>query len=417
MKPLIKIFIVIISVCILLNNSFSQWSLQNSGTANNLYSVHFVSNNLGYAVGDSGIVLKTTNGGTDWLIKSAGFKQRLYSVRFANSYYGWAVGDSGLILRTNNGGANWIKQTSGTENILRSVFFINSRTGWVVGNSVILKTTNRGMSWVNQYADTMKPFYSVFFINSNTGWITGYSTLKTTNGGVDWVIKVSKTNRRSVSFADLNTGWVVGGSYTLNKSTDGGETWGAHDLFIDEGDSPPATFTCVNFINVNTGWYTVSHSFGGRIIMTTNSGLNWINDYPTTRNRRLYGVFARSTNYAWAVGQNGTILRRTVITGNTNNGSAIPLTYSLSQNYPNPFNPSTKIRFSIPPSKGARGMTNIKLIVYDILGRQVSTLINSQLQPGAYEVEFNGTDFPSGVYFYKLVADDFTETKKMIMLK
>ncbi len=411
MKALkINLVLIIFSFCFLINSSIAQWSLQTSGTLNNLYSVHFVSNNLGYTVGDSGIVLKTTNGGNNWSINFIDSKLRLNGVRFKNSYTGWAVGDNGLIMRTNNGGRVWIQQESGTNQILRSVFFINSRTGWVVGDSVILKTTNRGVNWFNQAADTMKIFYSVYFINSNTGWITGYSTLKTTNGGTDWVVKVHKTNRRSVYFADVNTGWVVGGVYTLNKSTDGGETWGA-GLFIDDGDSPPATFTCVNFINVNTGWYTVSHSFGGRIIMTTNSGLSWSDDYPTTRNRRLYGVFARSTNYAWAVGQNGTILKRTVITGNSNNGSEIPLSYSLLQNYPNPFNPSTKIKFDIPKSDF------VSLKIFDALGREVAALVNEQLKPGTYEAEFNGANFSSGVYFYKLTAGDYVETKKMVLVK
>ena len=101
----------------------------------------------------------------------------------------------------------------------------------------------------------------------------------------------------------------------------------------------------------------------------------------------------------------------------------IPETFSLSQNYPNPFNPATKIKFSIPPSKGARpsrlgsdeGM--ITLIIYDILGREVAILVNEQLQPGTYEVEWDGTNYPSGVYFYKLVSSEYTETKKMVLIK
>ncbi len=96
-----------------------------------------------------------------------------------------------------------------------------------------------------------------------------------------------------------------------------------------------------------------------------------------------------------------------------------PSVFKLYQNYPNPFNPTTKIKFEIPSlplMKGAGGM-NVRLIIYDLLGREVATLVNEQLKPGTYEVEWNGSNYASGVYFYKLIAGDFTETKKMVLMK
>jgi hypothetical protein len=92
------------------------------------------------------------------------------------------------------------------------------------------------------------------------------------------------------------------------------------------------------------------------------------------------------------------------------------LEFSLSQNYPNPFNPSTKINFTIS-SEVKRGTSNVKLIVYDILGREIKTLLNKPIQPGEYEIEFDGSELPSGVYFYKLSAGNFVETKKMMLIK
>jgi hypothetical protein len=94
----------------------------------------------------------------------------------------------------------------------------------------------------------------------------------------------------------------------------------------------------------------------------------------------------------------------------------IPKVFSLSQNYPNPFNPSTVIKFNIP-SVGNAYMRSVQLKIFDILGREVATLVNQQLQPGTYEVNFDGTNFPSGVYYYRINAGDFSETKKMIMIK
>ena len=92
--------------------------------------------------------------------------------------------------------------------------------------------------------------------------------------------------------------------------------------------------------------------------------------------------------------------------------------YILEQNYPNPFNPSTKINFTIP-SVGRSGTSpyNTKLIVCDILGCEVKTLINKSMRPGNYEIEFDGTDLPSGIYFYRLSSGGFAQTKKMLLLK
>ena len=91
--------------------------------------------------------------------------------------------------------------------------------------------------------------------------------------------------------------------------------------------------------------------------------------------------------------------------------STTPSSFRLHQNYPNPFNPKTKIKVEIAK------LCNVKLIVYDILGREVAKLVNEKLKPGTYEVEFDGSKYASGVYFYKLITDDFSETKKMLMIK
>ncbi len=102
------------------------------------------------------------------------------------------------------------------------------------------------------------------------------------------------------------------------------------------------------------------------------------------------------------------------LTGIQNVGGVAPKQYSLSQNYPNPFNPATKIRFSIPAGNNS---TLVKLTVYDMLGREVSQLVNSNLSPGSYEVNWDAANFSSGVYFYKLQTGEFSEIKKMSLVK
>ena len=98
--------------------------------------------------------------------------------------------------------------------------------------------------------------------------------------------------------------------------------------------------------------------------------------------------------------------------------NTIPLSYELSQNYPNPFNPSTKIRYSIPISQNpSKGGTLVQLKVYDILGNEVATLVNEEKEPGNYEVEFSRSDLASGIYVYQLNTNNFTTTKKMVLMR
>jgi hypothetical protein len=131
---------------------------------------------------------------------------------------------------------------------------------------------------------------------------------------------------------------------------------------------------------------------------------------------------------------NGIVYGDTSLTGVNKISSEIPKQFSLSQNYPNPFNPITKIKFAVPktplsPPFSQRGDVRrtggfITLKVFDILGREIQTLVNEQLSPGTYEVEFDGTNYSSGVYYYTLSfrqagssTGDYVETKKMLLIK
>jgi hypothetical protein len=94
----------------------------------------------------------------------------------------------------------------------------------------------------------------------------------------------------------------------------------------------------------------------------------------------------------------------------------LPEEFSLSQNYPNPFNPATTIKYQIPKNK-KRKTINVKLTVYDILGKEIATLVNENKTPGYYNVIFNADNLHSGIYYYRLTSGDFSLTKKMILLK
>ena len=99
--------------------------------------------------------------------------------------------------------------------------------------------------------------------------------------------------------------------------------------------------------------------------------------------------------------------------------SDLPNKYDLSQNFPNPFNPSTKIRYTIPSITllGVEGSVPVTLKVYDILGNEVTTLVNEEKTPEIYEIEFSATNLASGIYIYRLQASEFSDTKKMVLLR
>jgi hypothetical protein len=115
----------------------------------------------------------------------------------------------------------------------------------------------------------------------------------------------------------------------------------------------------------------------------------------------------------WASGDNGTILKTTNggVTSINQISNEVPGEFKLYQNYPNPFNPMTNVKFQIPNA----GI--VKLIIYDILGREAATFIDENLKPGTYEAEWDASNYPSGVYFYKILAGNYTETRKMVLVK
>jgi hypothetical protein len=116
-------------------------------------------------------------------------------------------------------------------------------------------------------------------------------------------------------------------------------------------------------------------------------------------------------SYDFSFGYYFTFTSKTIVTGVESEGSQVPVSYSLSQNYPNPFNPTTIIKYQIPNSN------NVTLKVYDMLGRQVSVLVDGRMEAGVHEVKFDGSGLASGVYFYQLQAADFLATKRLLLIK
>ncbi len=170
-------------------------------------------------------------------------------------------------------------------------------------------------------------------------------------------------------------------------------------------------------------WYVRSGS--GIIYYNDGNGQGGI-DYTASSGTYRHITTVRIPNFPYigfAVRTNGGISYKQIFVQGINNlGGEIPSSYSLSQNYPNPFNPVTKITFDIPNDlRGAlatkQSLTPVQMSIYDVLGREVATLVNEHLKPGTYQVDWDATNYPSGIYFYRIVSGEFSDTRRMVLVK
>jgi len=203
----------------------------------------------------------------------------------------------------------------------------------------------------------------------------------------------------------------VGGLFTILRTTDGGTTWTSQSSGTTTG-----FLVGVSFTDSDNGTVVGGPGMGygvGIILRTTNGGATWTQQTSGTI-YTLNDVSFTDALTGTAVGDWGRILRT------TNGGVSfveeeaideIPTNYNLNQNYPNPFNPSTKIRYSVPQS------SNVVIKVFDILGSEIETLVNEEKTVGTYELTWYAESLPSGIYFYRLQAGSFIETKKMVLIK
>jgi len=153
------------------------------------------------------------------------------------------------------------------------------------------------------------------------------------------------------------------------------------------------------------------------VYLSANNGQNWIQKNQGFPNIIDVYSFLIANNYIFAGILGHSVWRRELaeIIGIQNISTEIPSAYPLEQNYPNPFNSITNVKFQL--KSGMLNGGNAKIIVFDILGKEIATLVNEKLQPGTYQVNFDGSSLTSGVYFYRLTTDNFTETKRMILSK
>jgi photosystem II stability/assembly factor-like uncharacterized protein len=399
------------------------WLSQSSSVSNDqLEDIYFIDENNGWATGGYGTLLKTTNGGDDWIYQFAGTGSKLFCIYFINEYYGIVCGEIGTILRTTDGGTSWIPQSIGTNAELSDISFSDENNGWIVGSGgVIYRTTDGGFNWMQQISGISYNLHEVQFINEYIGAAVGdEGIIRTTNGGVDWFSQPTGFSiiLYDILFLDTNNVIAIGGDGnvgTILRSTNGGNDW----LSQTSDTLMWPRLRSVYFTDSNNGTIVGGNIycdfgcvFQSIILKTSDGGETW-QEQASGTNFPLYTVHFTNTNTGTAVGEYGTILRieDDVTSVNEEQPEVTPINFFLSQNYPNPFNPSTTISWQSPVGSWQT------LKVYDLLGREVATLVDEYKPAGRYEVEFDGSKLSSGAYLYKLTAGEFTSVKKLMLLK
>jgi photosystem II stability/assembly factor-like uncharacterized protein len=419
-----------------------QWIKKPFPSNEHLNIVRFNSPNNGWILGDKH-VFKTTDGGETWVVKDtveSVWKGLCIIDDSTVIYFDYKVG----IRRTSDGGNSWVTVDKTKKDIV-SFYFISSELGFASGGRrdtmTVYKTIDGGKTW-NQIT---KGFYvrggwyfeKVDFIDFLHGWAVtfGGEIYRTTDGGLNWSLQDSSAKNyyaplRYIQFTTANYGWAVGGisgNSILLRTTDGGTTW--------ESNTFPSNFTSsslreIHMLNYKIGWFVGKNNGPSYIAKTTDGGVTWVDQTPDNERVGFESLDMVNDSVGFLVGDNGKFYKTDNggVTDVQQDHTIINNQFSLSQNYPNPFskgfcgNPTTTISYSIPTLEtqnfaSQQKVINITLKVYDILGREVATLVNQKQAPGNYSVKFDASKLSSGIYFYKLQSGSFTKTRKMILLR
>jgi uncharacterized delta-60 repeat protein len=359
--------------------------------------------------------------------------------------------DYATIKYNSNGVQQWVKRYNGTGfgmdiawgiavDALGNVYVTGESVG--SGTSSDYSTVKYNLSgtqlWVARYnssvndvdianAITLDSSGNIYVTGQSSGSGTNrdYATIKYNSSGVQqWAARyngpASNVDNAKVikigAFGNVYITVLSRGSSTLEDY--------ATIKYIQVPYSPSnLNALAVSSSKINLDWIDNSgNETGFKIERSTNAGANWslinivgvnVTSYSDTGlvANTIFHYRVYASNQAGNSGYSNIAFDTTFTPVGIINKNELPSEYKLFQNYPNPFNPVTNIRFDIISK------SNVKLIVYDILGREVALIINQKLQAGSYKVDWEGTNYPSGIYFYKLETDTYNETKRMVLIK
>lgn len=460
MKKNNTVFLIIVFITIVCPGNFPQnyWKQIQSPVNQTLRNIFFADSLNGWAAGDSGTVIKTSDGGLSWYKQNSNVNNTIWGIYFLNENLGWmaswqtdTIPYGSLIHKTTNGGEEWISEKFRGEDIfIKAIHFTDSLNGFVgmyySSAGPIYYTTNGGIDWdpADIFPDSALygylPVLNFYFVSSEFAYACGGAVdiagviWKTTNSGLSWLadstVAPDPINELYVfdSLEVVGIGGDIEFFYGIGlvRTTNGGEFWNYSELDV------LGVAYAIDFRTPNEGWAPLGSI--QTFIYSVDSGYTW-KEIPTPNNTAVYDLTFIDSTKGFAVGDSGVILKYEYEPNSVVNDLMIqPQSFYLYQNYPNPFNPVTRIKYSIaqnPPSSplSERGEIGglVSLKVYDVLGNEVAVLVNEEKSAGEYEVEFSakgGSDygedaegFSSGVYFYQLKVDGFISSKKFVLVK
>jgi len=352
-------------------------------------------------------VFRSTDNGLTWSILNTGLTNtNVWSLAIAGSniFAGTAKG----VFRSNNNGLTWESTDTklanmGIESLHSTGILLFAGTS---GNGVF-RSSNNGTVWTSASSGITDNY--IFTVTSNGSTIysgTGMGVFSSTNNGITWAPLSNGVYPIVRALIISNGNIFAGGAGGIYRSIDNGSSWS------EVNNGIPETTIIVNF----TEYYSNIFACGwAGVWFSTDSGSTWSNiSIGLPFDWEVHSLVISETMIFAGVYHNG-IWKRSlgeIVTSVPSvNTNSIPDEFFLGQNFPNPFNPRTNIVFSL-----ARGI-NVTLTVFDVLGRKVQTLVDGQFTAGTFNFNWDGSEWPSGTFFYHLQAGSFEMTRKMILQK
>lgn len=371
---------------------------------------------------DLGVYFSSDHGDS-WVARANGLTDRdIYSLAITGNGYIFAGTISHGVFYTSNQGVSWFQSALNEPYKINSIVISGSGTIFAgTRSNGIYRSTNNGITWIKK---TQPP--NVFSMSvSQAGYIVaGYrdpnSIFVSTDDGVTWdsVYEADHTINSMSSCingkmyavtGDFESNDLIG--YSCIRSDNYGLTWDIASFFSNSSFG----------MTVNS----LGHIFVGKysyVMRSTNGGANWssLNGGIDSSSLVLIALACSRDGYLFAGRQGGDLFRSTQSTiGIRKLGSDVPPGFHLYQNYPNPFNPSTKIRFDLPLLSviSRKAAIETRLEIFDLIGRLVAVLLKGRMGPGYYEIEWDGLQFSSGIYFYKLTYGSLLKSLPMVLVK
>ena len=368
-----------------MGQNYTIWSLANNGTklfAGCRYDGLYTSTN-------EGLVWSVTS------INSESIKNMLIN---GTDVYACSAGNK--IYKSIDNGTSWPVFASFSYDV--NCFLINENTYFAGLSTVgIYYSTNSGLNWVHSFLNNKTVYAFLYRDNYLFAGTSGSGVYYSTDNGYIW--SQSSLNNRTINTLCKSDQYIFAGTegYGVYRSSNNGLNW---------------TQIGLNTLVINTivknGNYLYAGTGNSGIYISGDNGLSWStkND-GLPNNTEVFSIDFTNNYIVIGTYANSAFRREKSQVGLTNISEIIPSSYVLNQNYPNPFNPTTTIKFDVPKSD------NVKVNIFDMLGKEIAVIVNKGLSPGSYSVDWNASNFPSGVYFYSMQSGNFTQTKQMILLK